>query len=232
MAPAPDFTKWKKPRLLSNANTPTFELHGVDSLAMSALTFDWGAEVVHDERVNLDASVSIVNRASSGQVTYDTTTVAVFDAETRARDGTNGALKLVHGVAVGATVQIDMPSVRPQLARRRQHQRHLADPGLLFAQAGRRRRRDRYHGEVAHVQTGKARRRVPHAVHDQAPGRGRDAGSGMHAALFVACRATRRGGIRCSATSSSCARSCAGGAKTSRTRTARPCRSARATAIG
>lgn len=107
----PDLSDWKTPLLPSNLNSPTFELFGVDSLALSALTLDWGAEVVHSERIGLAASVDIVNRASSGQLTYDTPAMATFNAEAKARAGENGALKLVHGRVEGNIVQIDMPSI-------------------------------------------------------------------------------------------------------------------------
>ena len=108
-----DLSKWRTPLLPSDLNTPTFELFGVDSLALSALTLDWGAEVVHSERIGLKANVEIVNRASTGQLTYDTPAVSVFNAEENARVGKTGKLKLVHGPATakGNIVQIDMPSI-------------------------------------------------------------------------------------------------------------------------
>ena len=86
--------------------------------ALSALTLDWGAEVVFSERIGVSPSAQIVNRASNGRLTLDAPKVAGEPLVKHAKEGVTGSLTLKHGVASsnqadvdGRTIEIAMPAI-------------------------------------------------------------------------------------------------------------------------
>lgn len=107
----PVYGPWKKPVLPSNANTPTFSLHGDGDLALTSLTLDYGVQIVHREAIGAAPTVSITDRLPSGQLVLDAPSVGDFALVDKAKTGATGALQLIHGTAAGAIVQIDMPKV-------------------------------------------------------------------------------------------------------------------------
>ena len=111
--PGTNYAAWKKPVLPSNANTPTFTLHGTDhgDLALTSLTLDYGVQIVHREAIGAAPTVSITDRLPSGQMVIDAPNVATFAVVDKAKTGATGALQLIHGTAAGAKVEIDMPKV-------------------------------------------------------------------------------------------------------------------------
>lgn len=103
---------WKTALDVSEANTPTFTLHGYAAVLQS-LKIDLGQEVVYRNRVNGEA-VEIVGRKMTGSVTIDAPALATKDffAISRTDPPTLAALQLIHGNAAGEIIQVDAPKVQ------------------------------------------------------------------------------------------------------------------------
>jgi hypothetical protein len=110
--PAVDFSAYQDGIPVSKANTPTFDLHGY-SAVVSELSFSFGNEIVYEDLINAER-VDRTDRRVSGSVTLETPALGDFDPFTAAKNGTLGAMQLVHGTAAGAIVQIDAPKVQLQ----------------------------------------------------------------------------------------------------------------------
>lgn len=104
------YAAWKDPVPVSDAGTPTFELHGETGLVMSAASIEYGSNVVWRDAVGANEAV-ITGREVTGQLTIDAVTVATLAAVKRARDRTTGALKIVHGVGAGKIIELSAPKV-------------------------------------------------------------------------------------------------------------------------
>lgn len=104
------FTAYQTPLPVSNANTPTFTVHGVTA-NMTELSMDMGNQVEHRDVVGSE-SVQLHDRAVSGNLTIESVAVSVKDWFSVAKDNTTGAIQLVHGTAAGNIVQIDAPAAQ------------------------------------------------------------------------------------------------------------------------
>lgn len=108
--PTADLAAFKAPVAVSDANTPTFSLGGFAAVCQS-LTLDIGNEVVHRDLIN-KSGVYITDRRGTGSVVVEAPGLATKDFFKAAKDGTTGALQLIHGVGAGKVVQIDAPKVQ------------------------------------------------------------------------------------------------------------------------
>ena len=102
--------KFKDPLVPSRTNTPTVSLHGA-SVALSNLQLAYGANVVARD-IPGEASIEIVDRQASGQLTVDAPTVAGLALVKRAKEGLSGAFQMVHGVGAGKIITLDMPDLQ------------------------------------------------------------------------------------------------------------------------
>jgi len=108
----PDYSGFKAPVVGSNAGTPTFTFFGEGKLALSALSYDHANDVVHRELIGASTGVVIVGRAPTGSVTIDAPAYDTLNLPKTAKDGTTGALSIVHGSADGAVVEVSAPKVQ------------------------------------------------------------------------------------------------------------------------
>ncbi len=108
--PTPDFTAYQAGIPVSNANTPTFTLHGF-SPVVSDLSIDLGNSIVHEDLINSE-SVERTDRRATGSITMNTPAIGDHDFYAAAKAATLGALQLVHGTSAGSIVQIDAPKVQ------------------------------------------------------------------------------------------------------------------------
>lgn len=108
--PVVDFTGWIDPIVVSNANTPTFTLHGVEAV-MASFELDFGNQVVHRDLVNSE-SVIITNRASTGRIQIEAPDLATKNFFTQAKGDILDDLQIVHGLTAGNIIQIDAPKVQ------------------------------------------------------------------------------------------------------------------------
>ena len=96
----------------SRANTPIVSLHGQDGHGLASFSYDHASEVTHRALVNAAEEVVITGRNPSGSITIDAPSVAVKNYFDTARQGTEGALRIVHGTVAGNIVELDAPAVQ------------------------------------------------------------------------------------------------------------------------
>ncbi len=107
--PAPVLTGFKKPIVVSKANT-TFSLHGYTAAAES-IAIDLGLSV--EQRLLIGAeSIEITDRQSTGTAVIPATPLATKNWFSIAQNATEGTLQVIHGTAAGNIVQIDAPAVQ------------------------------------------------------------------------------------------------------------------------
>lgn len=102
---SPVFTGFKTPLAANKVNTPTFSLFGASSLALESFELNLG---VVNEQVSRIGSEQVLNtdRKAVGSIMIEMTTVAVKDWLSQVKNGTLGALNLVHGTVAGSIVTI------------------------------------------------------------------------------------------------------------------------------
>lgn len=107
----PTPTGFGTPLAVNNTNTTGFTLHGYAG-TMSALSVDLGVETTHRALVGGTEQVLITNRACSGNITIEATTIAAKDWFTAAKQAASGALSITHGTVAGNKVKIDAPKAQ------------------------------------------------------------------------------------------------------------------------
>ena len=115
--PTPVFTGWVEPIPVSNVNTPTASVHGYDVI-LESLTIDLANNVIHDDRPNEEA-VKIVDRLTTGSISFIAPTLTAKNFFTIAKANTLGALSLVHGTVDGNIVTLsaaNMHIIQPTYA--------------------------------------------------------------------------------------------------------------------
>lgn len=108
--PTPDFSAYRKPLVVGQANTPTFTIHGV-ACVLRSFSVDLGQTLAHRDLVGSE-TVQITGRAPSGEVLIEAPPLGTknwFDAVTAE---TVDALQLIHGSVAGSIVQVDLPKVK------------------------------------------------------------------------------------------------------------------------
>jgi len=108
--PTPVFTAYQTPLPVSNANTPTFSIHG-ETPNMTELSIDMGNQVEHRDVVGSE-SVQLHDREVSGSVSIETVAISVKNWPLLAKNNTTGALQIIHGTVAGGIVTIDAPNVQ------------------------------------------------------------------------------------------------------------------------
>lgn len=126
-----DYSGFLQPKTVGKINTPTFTFHGVACPA-SAFAFDVSAQQVYRDLIGGGGPFS-PDRAPSGSATLELQSVATKNWGATVRDGTAGAVQIVHGLTAGNIVQVDMPKVQLTSAPTLQDQDRIAMLGLNFS---------------------------------------------------------------------------------------------------
>lgn len=105
-----DYSGFKAPLGINKANTPTFTLHGATFKAKK-FSCDLANSVVYRNLIGTE-SISITDRAPTGQTEFELESVATKDWYNIIRLGTQGAAQIVHGSVAGSIVQVDAPKVQ------------------------------------------------------------------------------------------------------------------------
>ena len=116
--PVIDTSAFQSPIPASDANTPTFVLHGRE-LVVEACEIAGGNDVQGRFLINSEG-ILIVDRAVTATVTAEATDLSAFDPYDRAHRRTTGTLQIVHGTTAGQIIQVDAPVVeigRPALGQ-------------------------------------------------------------------------------------------------------------------
>lgn len=108
--PTPDYDAFRDPLVVSDANTPTFSLNGVD-LVMKEFSFDLGNQVGFRDVVN-QAEVHISDHAVTGSAVFDLPSLATLDVEALAKAGTRVPLAFEHGTVAGDILGVSAPAVQ------------------------------------------------------------------------------------------------------------------------
>lgn len=108
--PPVTLTGWKKPLPINDTNSD-FALHGY-AAKLQSLELDIGNELVKRILVNDAKQARIADRAPTGKVSFEATTVAEKDWWASMRDLTAGTLLFTQGTAAGSIVEISCPSVQ------------------------------------------------------------------------------------------------------------------------
>jgi hypothetical protein len=104
------YTGFIDPLGVNKINTPTFSLHGAAFKAQT-LSLDVANQVVYRNLIGSEA-ILITDRQPAGSVSIETESVATKDWYTIIRNGTLGALQVIHGTVAGFISQIDAPKVQ------------------------------------------------------------------------------------------------------------------------
>lgn len=126
-----DYTGFLQPLTVGKVNTPTFTFHGVTCPA-SAFAFDVAAQQVYRDLIGASGPYS-PDRQPSGSATLELQSVATKAWGATVKDGTEGAVQIVHGVGAGKIIQIDMPKVQLTSAPTLQDQDRIAMLGVNFS---------------------------------------------------------------------------------------------------
>jgi hypothetical protein len=97
-----DYSGFKDPLVVNNANSATWNLHGVSG-KLEALALDLANEVTFRSIVNSE-SVLITDRKPVGTATIELDALSVKDWYTAVRTVASGALSFQHGTAAGNIV--------------------------------------------------------------------------------------------------------------------------------
>lgn len=104
------FTGFQKPLTVGKVNTPTFTVHGLSG-ACQAMGFDTASKLVWRDLVGKNGPSSN-SREPTCNLTIELPTVAAADFAESARQGTEGAISLVHGLVAGNIITIDAPKAQ------------------------------------------------------------------------------------------------------------------------
>ena len=102
-------TAWKAPIGVSPQNT-SGTLHGF-AANMADFSFDLGNKMVYRPLINSE-SVQFIDRATTGSITIEETSIFTKDWDSIIRNGTLGAFTLMHGTVAGSKIQINAPAVQ------------------------------------------------------------------------------------------------------------------------
>ena len=132
--PALDLADWQAPRTVTFAATPTAQLHGED-VVLNKLTISCNNRIEHVDDPGAER-VALIDRDVGGSCSIEMPLQSTFDWWARARDGTTGALRVVHGrdgaadadYGAGAIVEINAPKAQLVNPRVGESQgRHMLD---------------------------------------------------------------------------------------------------------
>lgn len=110
-APAVTYANQATPAIFKAGNTVAVSILGYDSACVQSLSFDLANEVLYRELVGCDKSVTITNRAPSGECVIEAPTIAQKDYFTIANNDTTGLVVFQHGTTAGNIVSLLAPIV-------------------------------------------------------------------------------------------------------------------------
>ena len=107
----PDYSGFKKPIGANSVNTPTVSLLS-QAVTMESLSIDLANNLVHRDLPGGSSSIHLTQRAASGSMVFEATSVATKNWVNLVRtNASSGALQVIHGIDAGYICQIDAPNV-------------------------------------------------------------------------------------------------------------------------
>lgn len=108
----PDLTRFQKPQVVSDRNTPVFTLDG-DGFVMRSCMLDFGNEVEARFLVNSEG-ILITDRSDVIQTTVEAVPLTTFDPFDLAAEQVAVPLVLAHGTVAGKVVTLNVPVAQMQ----------------------------------------------------------------------------------------------------------------------
>lgn len=105
-------TSWKKPKVASAVNTPTYTIAG-QALVANNLMLDVGNKIEKRFLFNLD-EIIIADRSETVDAKVDAVPLTTFNPFLLARDGGTVAIQMVHGTTAGNIATLDIPAAEMQ----------------------------------------------------------------------------------------------------------------------
>ena len=106
----PNFSDFKIPLGANSVNTQTITLFDED-LCVESFSADLANNLVYRDLPGCDPAALITDRAPTGTLVFEATTITTYNWVEAARTKTAGAFQIIHGTAAGSIVQIDAPAV-------------------------------------------------------------------------------------------------------------------------
>lgn len=110
--PSVDLSSFKKPQLVSDANTPTFSIDGTGFVMKSAM-LDLGNTVEGRFLVG-EEEIKITDKAEAFETTVNAVALTTFDPFQLALDQSQVVVSLVHGVGAGKIATLAIPAAQMQ----------------------------------------------------------------------------------------------------------------------
>jgi len=105
-------TSWKKPKVASATNTPTYTIGGL-ALVANSLMLDAGIQIEKRFLFNVD-EIIIADRSETVDAKVDAVALTTFNPFQKARDGVTVAIQMVHGTTAGNIATLDIPAAEMQ----------------------------------------------------------------------------------------------------------------------
>lgn len=109
---AGDYSAFQEPHVADNAGTPTVSLFGLADIPLESFSLDMATVVRHKSRVNIASDTIITGREPSGTLVVEAQAAAEFNPVSRADEGTEGVVEIVHGAAGGRQLTVRLPKCR------------------------------------------------------------------------------------------------------------------------
>jgi hypothetical protein len=109
--PTVNYSAFVAPLAFNKANTPTFNIHGVNGAVLRNLSFDLANQVVYRNLVNSE-TVRIVDRKPVGAIEMQAELMAVKNWFNTVRDAATGTMQVVHGTVPGNIIEITTPALQ------------------------------------------------------------------------------------------------------------------------
>ncbi len=110
--PTPVLAAWKKPRLATSANTPTFTLNEVD-FVLRSFQLNLGNEVENRFLIGAE-SIVITDKQDAIECTVEAQPLSDFNPFSLAAAQTEIPVELVHGTGAGRIATLDVPAAQMQ----------------------------------------------------------------------------------------------------------------------
>jgi hypothetical protein len=111
-APVPVYTAFRAPIVSNRVNTPVFTVNAVSTLRLKDLSLDLGNALVNRFLIGGTDEVIIRDRSPMLEMLVEAEPMATLNPYTLARDQTQIAVVLQHGVAAGRRATLTMPRVQ------------------------------------------------------------------------------------------------------------------------
>jgi hypothetical protein len=105
-----DFSGFTQPKTVGKLNTPTCSFFGTN-VVMQSISVDLANDLSYRDLIG-GGGPSSQDRNPTGSAVIELTTVATKNWAQAVKDGTTGAVSVVHGVVAGNIVQLDMPKIQ------------------------------------------------------------------------------------------------------------------------